>query len=88
MKLDEIRDLIQTNKLDEAEKELQLLSQDEPSEAVFLLLGNLYRKRGDWQHALNNFHEALELNPEGVARMAIEHIQNILDFSNKDLINP
>ncbi|HEY5570767.1 MAG TPA: hypothetical protein VIK42_04795 [Bacteroidales bacterium] len=88
MTLDEIRDLIQTNKLDEAEKELQRMYQNEPSETVFLLSGNLYRKRGDWQHALNNFYEALELNPEGEAKMAIEHIQNILDFSNKDLINP
>lgn len=88
MTLDEIRDLIQSNKLDEAEKELQLLSQNEPSETVFLLSGNVCRKRGDWQHALNNFYEALELNPEGDAKMAIEHIQDILDFSNKDLINP
>ncbi|MDD4636276.1 MAG: hypothetical protein PHI48_00315 [Bacteroidales bacterium] len=88
MTLDEIRALIQMNKLEEAEKELKLLSQNEPSEAVFLLSGYLCRKRGDWQHALNNYYEALELNPEGEAKMAIEHIQNILDFSNKDLINP
>ena len=88
MTLDEIRALIQTNKLEEAEKELQLLSRNEPSEAVFLLSGNLCRKKGDWQHALNNFYEALDLNPEGEAKMAIEHIQSILDFSNKDLINP
>ncbi|MDD2525378.1 MAG: tetratricopeptide repeat protein [Bacteroidales bacterium] len=88
MTLDEIRGLIQMNKLEEAEIELKLLSQNEPSEAVFLLLGNLCRKRGDWQHALNYYYEALELNPEGEAKMSIEHIQNILEFSNKDLINP
>ena len=33
---------------------------DEP----YYLLGNAYRKMGDWQQALNNYLEAIERNPE------------------------
>ena len=36
---------------------------DEP----FYLLGNAYRKQGNWQMALNNYLEAIEKNPESPA---------------------
>ena len=44
---------------------------DEP----YYLLGNAYRKMGDWQQALNNYLEARDM------------IMNILNFYNKDMYN-
>ena len=34
---------------------------------AYYLLGNAYRKKGDWQQALNNYLEAIERNPESPA---------------------
>lgn len=51
------------------------------------LLGNAYRKMGDWQQALNNYLEAIELNPESPAVSARDMIMNILNFYNKDMYN-
>ena len=56
----------------EVESAIQLLNQcianheactDEP----FYLLGNAYRKQGNWQMALNNYLEAIEKNPDSPA---------------------
>ena len=56
---------------------------DEP----FYLLGNAYRKRGDWQLALNNYLEAIERNPESPAIHARKMLMDILEFYNKDMYN-
>ena len=56
---------------------------DEP----YYLLGNAYRKMGDWQQALNNYLEAIERNPESPAVSARDMIMNILNFYNKDMYN-
>ena len=37
---------------------------------AYYLLGNAYRKKGDWQQALNNYLEAIERNPESPAVQA------------------
>lgn len=56
---------------------------DEP----YYLLGNAYRKKGDWQQALNNYLEAIDRNPESPARAARDMIMDILNFYNKDMYN-
>lgn len=56
---------------------------DEP----YYLLGNAYRKKGDWQQALNHYLEAIERNPESPAVSARDMIMNILNFYNKDMYN-
>jgi len=56
---------------------------DEP----YYLLGNAYRKMGNWQQALNNYLEAIERNPESPAVSARDMIMNILNFYNKDMYN-
>ena len=50
----------------------------------YYLLGNAYRKMGNWQQALNNYLEAIERNPESPAVSARDMIMNILNFYNKD----
>lgn len=56
---------------------------DEP----FYLLGNAYRKQGNWQLALNNYLEAIERNPESPAVNAHKMVMDILNFYNKDMYN-
>ena len=88
-KLKQAKELIGKGDVDSA---IQLLNQyienheactDEP----FYLLGNAYRKQGNWQMALNNYLEAIEKNPESPAVNAKRMLMDILEFYNKDMYN-
>ena len=50
-------------------------------------VANAYRKLGDWQMALNNYLEAIALNPESPAVQARAMAMDILEFYNKDMYN-
>ena len=52
------------------------------------LRGNAYRQQGDVRMALNSYLESMELDPDGPAAEAYRHIQELLDFYNKDYYNP
>ena len=56
-------------------------------DSLFYLLGNAWRKKGNWQMAINNYLEAIHLNPESPARQALEIANEILAFYNKDMYN-
>ena len=49
--------------------------------------GNECRQKGDWQNALANYMEAIELDPNSPAVVAKEMLENILNFYNKDAYN-
>ncbi|MEJ8769528.1 tetratricopeptide repeat protein [Prevotella sp. HCN-7019] len=51
-------------------------------------LGNEYRRRGDWKHAIDNYLEAIELDPQSPAVEAKQMIDDILNFYCKDIYNP
>ena len=51
-------------------------------------LGNEYRKQGNWQMTLNNYMEAIALDPESPAVQAKEMLDQILSFYHKDYYNP
>ncbi|MDD6437431.1 MAG: tetratricopeptide repeat protein [Prevotella sp.] len=50
--------------------------------------GNEHRRHGDWQHALNCYMEAIDIDPQSPAVEAREMLISILDFYNKDAYNP
>ncbi len=54
----------------------------------YFRLGNEYRKKGDWKHALDNYMEAIELDPDSPAVEAKQMLEDILNFYNKDAYNP
>lgn len=54
---------------------------------IHYLLGNAYRKRGDWQGALNSYQEAIAIDPESPAAEARNMLLDILNFYNKDMFN-
>ncbi len=51
-------------------------------------LGNEYRRSGDWKHAIDNYLEAIELDPQSPAVEAKQMIDDILNFYCKDIYNP
>jgi tetratricopeptide (TPR) repeat protein len=56
-------------------------------DVLYYLLGNAWRKKGNWQMAMNNYVEAVRLNPDSPAAQALEIANEILDFYNKDMYN-
>ena len=56
-------------------------------DGLYYLLGNAWRKKGNWQMAINNYLEALNLNPDSPAKQALDIANEILDFYNKDMYN-
>ena len=83
-----IKELIKEGKLDMAIKQLNAYIQSDPThDEPYYLLGNAYRKQGNWQLALNNYLEAIERNPESPAVHAHQMMMDILNFYNKDMYN-
>ena len=56
-------------------------------DTLYYLLGNAWRKKGNWQMAINNYLLAVHLNPESPAKQALDIANEILDFYNKDMYN-
>lgn len=87
--LSNIRKLIQEGELEIAIEQLTAYIQSDATDndEPYYLLGNAYRKQGNWQLALNNYLEAMERNPESPAVQAYKMAMDILNFYNKDMYN-
>ena len=55
---------------------------------AYYLRGNAYRQNGNIRMALNSYLESMDLDPDGPAAEAYRHLQELLDFYNKDYYNP
>ncbi len=88
-KLKDIKNLIAEGSTDHAIDQLNQFINQNPEYAseAYYLLGNAFRKKGDWQGALNNYQEAIALNPESPATEARNMVMDILNFYNKDMFN-
>ena len=88
-RLKTIKKLIDEGKTSTAIDQLNLFlaqnSQD--ADMAYYLLGNAFRKQGDWQGALNNYQEAIDINPDNPAAEARNMVIDILNFYNKDMFN-
>ncbi len=87
--LGEIEAILLEDRTEEAIRLLEeyVSSAPVPSDRAYYLLGNAYRKKGDWQGAINNYLEAMEINPDSPAKNAYSIANDILDFYNKDMYN-
>lgn len=87
--LNTIKELINQGNVEQAILRLDaVLQTDFPDkDEAYYLLGNAYRKQGNWQQALNNYQRAIELNPESPAGQAYGMAMDILNFYNKDMYN-
>ncbi len=83
---DRIRSLLDQDRADEV---IGLMDAFEGSmdDELYYLLGNAWRKKGNWQMAMNNYLEAIHRNPESPAAQALEIANEILAFYNKDMYN-
>ena len=88
-RLDEIDSILQEGRIEEAIDLLRdFISNDGTAlDRAYYLLGNAYRKKGDWQGAINNYLEAMAINPDSPASNAYKMANDILDFYNKDMYN-
>lgn len=85
---EEIKALISQGALPEAISQLdRLIGTTCTDDELFYLRGNAYRKQGNWQQALNNYLEAISLNPQSPAVEAHRMLMEILEFYNKDMYN-
>ena len=84
-----IRALLEDHRPDEAIASLEAwrAGGGEMDDTLFYLLGNAWRKKGNWQMAMNNYLEALNINPDSPAKQALNMANDILDFYNKDMYN-
>ena len=84
-----VRDLLDASRADEAIALLGEFRQGggEMTDTLFYLQGNAWRKKGNWQMAINNYLEAIALNPDSPAKQALEIANEILAFYNKDMYN-
>ncbi|MBQ6167420.1 MAG: tetratricopeptide repeat protein [Muribaculaceae bacterium] len=55
---------------------------------AYYLRGNAYRQEGNIRLALNNYLEAMEIDPDGPAAEAYRHLQELLAYYHKDYYNP
>ena len=87
--LDRIEAILQDGRIEEATGLLEdfISAGGTNLDRAYYLLGNAYRKKGDWQGAINNYLEAMEINPDSPAAAAYKMANDILDFYNKDMYN-
>ena len=64
-----------------------LFSEKKDLDKIHYLLGNAYRKLGNWQQAINHYQYAIDINPNSPASAAKAMIIDIMDFYNKDMFN-
>lgn len=86
--IDDIKQLIAQEEFAQAEESLKsFLSEHPENEQAHFLMGNLFRKREDWEDALNEYQAAMDINENSPARLAYNAIQEVLAFYNKDMFN-
>ena len=87
--LEKIKEILNEGRVNEAIILLNNLldTQLQETDKIYYLMGNAYRKIGDWQGALNNYQKAIEANPNSPAKHARTMVIEVLDFYNKDMFN-
>ena len=89
IQLPDIKELLKRDDLDTAIEQLNqyIILHTNCDDEPYYLLGNAYRKAGNWQMALNNYLEAISRNPDSPAVTAQKMLMDILEFYNKDMYN-
>lgn len=86
---EKINTLIEAGRREEAIRLLEDYLQTTADEELLLKLGELWYAQGNMTFALNKFNAVLRQNPRNkVAENYVTMILNILNYFNKDLLNP
>jgi Cytochrome c biogenesis factor len=54
----------------------------------WIALGQQYRSQQRWGEAINAYKQALELQPDGPAQVALDFIYDVLEYRHNDYLNP
>lgn len=90
--LNKIKSEIKEGRLEEAihtinhQLALPNIAPEEKSE-LYYLLGNAHRKKNDFHLAMYNYTMAIDEQPDSPAVEALEALQQIMSFYNKDMYN-
>lgn len=86
---EQIKQLIDANETEKAIEALsEMIADDVTDDELFFLRGNAYRKHNDWKNAVSDYCEAMSINPDSPAADAYRASIEILEYYNKDLLNP
>ena len=66
----------------------EYISEHPDSDEALTLRGLKHWSLNHRQLAINDYLAAIRLNPESKAKTALQYANSILDFYNKDLLNP
>lgn len=84
-----IKNIIAGKNTEEALAALEQALLTEPSNALMLVeKGKLLWRLNRKGEAMSAYETAAQIDPEGPARLLIEHSNSIMDFFNPDLLNP
>lgn len=62
--------------------------QSDKTEKEYIELGDASWKEQDWKSCLDNYAEAIRLNPDSKAVTKREMVMKIISFYHKDMLNP
>ena len=83
--MSEIKEMPADEAIPILDKIIELHSQEDEA---YTLRGQKYWSQGKRREAINDYLQALAINPEGRAKMLLEYANSILSYYNKDLLNP
>lgn len=85
----DINELSGAGKRQEAIRQLEEFLKERPDEKLLMQLAELLYAEGRMTDALNRFNAVLRLNAGNMkAKNYVKMINDILDYYNKDLLNP
>ena len=87
--IEDVKNMIERNEVKNAIAQLDVMIELCPElDELYYLRGDAYRKFNSWKNALNDYCKAISLNPDSPAVEAYRASLEILEFFNKDMLNP
>lgn len=83
--LDNIKKMPPLEALNELDEYIALFPEDDEA---LTMRGLVHWNLNHRKEAINDFLTAIRINPESRGKMALEYVNSILDYYNKDLLNP
>ena len=65
-----------------------IIDTDPLNEEAFTLRGKAHWSLNHRKEAINDYLTAIKINPQSKASILLEYANSILDYYNKDLLNP
>lgn len=66
----------------------EILKSDPRNEEALVARGLKHWSLNHRKEAINDYLAAIAINPDSKAKMALQYANSILDYYNKDLLNP